>query len=521
MNSAHVTAHPIEDIKIENLKSRALSGGVITVGSQAVKFVLQTGATMVMARLLTPADFGLVAMVSSLLGFVILLKDFGLSTATVQKQSITPDELSILFWINVLIGLFIMAVLFICAPLVGSFYHEPRARNIAMAFGGMALLSSLAAQHAALLQRQMRFGSLAARDLLALLAGIICGVVAALFGLQYWALIIMQAANTTAGTVFLWWKSGWRPKLVRRTSGLNQLLKFGGSLTVANLLAYANHNLDNILLGKFFGDVAVGFYSRAQGILNKPLAQVLPPIMNVATPLFSRLMDDQIKFGKAAIKLTEITCFGGCLLVLGIFSTADWIVLLILGSQWLETTPVFRLLALFGLLEPLSWLLGTILVASGSPEAMAKWRALTLVVVLISFIIGLPWGILGVAAAYVSSGVITRIWLIFFVGKRTGISSLTFISACAPFVLVAGVVSTLMTLLRSFWEPQSPIAGFISFFLLGTTMYLTGLICIPAGRRFLRMVSEMGFGALKDFNAQWHRKTGHSQPPVLRSKQGL
>ena len=480
-----------QNVKLESLRQRSLQGGAVALGNQALRFLLQTGSTMIMARLLMPADFGVVAMVSSLLGFVNLLKDFGLSTAIIQKPSLSHEELSGIFWINLLAGLGIMAALVICSPFVAAFYSEPNAKNITIVFGVMAVLSSLGAQHSALLHRQMRFGAIAACDLSAMLVGIIFGVTAAWCGLQFWALVIMQAATTTAWTIFMWLRSGWRPGKPRRTMGLVQLLKFGGSLTIADLLAHANHNLDNILLGKYFGSIAVGFYSKAQGLLNRPLEQVLPPVMRVALPMFSRLVGDPIKFKKTALQLTEIVCFGGCMLTMLVIPTADWVVDLLLGAQWGETVPVFQLLAFFGLMEPLSWLLGTIIVAYGRPEVMVKWRAVTMVVVLLSFIAGLPWGILGVAAGYTISGIITRTWLIFFVGNRIGISGWKFLSTCAPFVILAGSVALALAGLRSVWEPRYAITGLVSYMSLGTFIYLGCLAAIPKGRRFLRKLFDL------------------------------
>ena len=480
------------DVDLSDLRKKSIRGGAISIGNQALKFLLRAGSTVVMARLLTPSDFGLVAMVSSFIGFVTMFRDFGLSIATIQKQSITEDQLTGLFWVNVLLGLIAMTVCFACAPIIGFFYGEPRAQSITIAFGGIAIISSLGAQHSAVLERQMRFGTLAARDLSALLVGVICGIISAFFGLRFWALIIMQAANTISGTIFLWLKSGWRPGFPKRAAGLRKLLEFGGAQTICSMLAFANHNMDNILIGKFLGGAAVGFYSKAQALLNTPLAQILPPVMKVSTPMFSRLIIDPSQFRRATIKLTEILCFGGSILVMVIFSNADWIVLLMLGNQWIETIPVFKLLAIFGLLEPISWLLGTILVASGKPNSMAVWWAVTVVVVLACILAGLPWGIMGVAVGFTLSGIVTRLWLVFFVSKKIGMSGLKLISACAPFVVVACGVSILMTFLRTVWEPQNELIGIVSFALFGTGIYILALFCIPKTREFLRNLGQMG-----------------------------
>jgi PST family polysaccharide transporter len=274
-------------------------------------------------------------------------------------------------------------------------------------------------------------------------------------------------------------------------------LKFGGTLTIANLLGYANHNLDNILLGKYFGDVAVGVYSRAQALLNRPLEQVLPPVMSVALPMFSRLVDDPVKFKKAALQLTEIACFGGCMLTMLVIPTADWVVDMMLGAQWGETVPVFQLLAFFGLMEPLSWLLGTIIVAHGKPEVMVKWRAVSMAVVFLSFIAGLSWGILGVAAGYTFSGVITRTWLIFLVGKQISISGWEFLSTSAPFVTLSALIGLALWALRSVWQPQNMLLSLAIYSAIGILGYLISLAVIPKGRNFLLNLVEFGRDILK------------------------
>jgi len=487
-------ADPLQDSQGGTLRHRSLRGGVLTMGSQFVKFVLQIVSTAVLARLLTPSDYGLFTMVAALVGFANLLKDLGLSTATVQKETISQAEVSALFWINVLAGVVVTLVLALCAPLVVAYYGRPELLWLTRAYGATAIISSLAAQHSALWQRQMKFGAIAQRDLLSTAIGMIAGIVAAAAGLRFWALVVQLAAASAASTAFLWWRSGWRPGPPRRTAGLGHFLRFGWSMTLSNLLAYANNNMDNVLLGRYAGDVAVGLYSRAQGLLNKALQQVLPPILNVALPMFSKLTLEPLRFKKASLELVKVASFAGCALVMIAIPTADWIVRLLLGAQWAQVTGIFRILAVFGLLEPLAYLLGSMLVASGKPGAMAGWRAGTAAVALLSFIVGVRWGVLGIAVAYAASGIATRTWLIFFVGRRVGVSGWEFLGACGPFVLLAGAISAGLFLLRAAWGPPGALAGLSIFVPLGAAAYIGVMLCVPAGRRFLlsirRLVSD-------------------------------
>ena len=473
------------DVTSESLRGRSLRSGAVTVANQAARFALRMVATMVLARLLTPGDFGVVAMVGSLVGFVGMFREFGLSMAIVQKPTLSAAELNAVFWVNLLLGAVVSLLLFAAAPAVAAFYGRPETLAITRAFAGMGLVGSLGTQHYALLQRWMRFGAIAGRDLLASTVGLIAGILAALAGAGFWSLVIMEAAGTVAGTGFLWWRAGWLPGLPRPASGVRELLQFGGAMTLSNLLTYANHNLDNVLLGRFLGETAVGFYSRAQGLLNRPLEQVLPPIMNVATPLLSRLAPDAPRFRRAALRLTELVCFGGCFLAVVIIPAADWIVRLVLGPQWMAAVPVFRVLSVFSLLEPLAWILGLVLITYGRPGAMATWRAVTFGVVAVAFLGGMRWGVVGVAAGYMLSGVATRIWLVFFVGRRVGIAVRDFVAACLPFVAVAGAVAGGLVLLRQVWDPGHPVWGLAAVTAAAAVLYPAGLVCIPRSRRFV------------------------------------
>lgn len=441
-------------------------------------------------------------MVASLLGFVGLLRDFGLSAATVQKTTISHGELSALFWFNLLVGMLMTLVLAVSAPFVVRFYGRTELLWLTRAYAGIAIISSLGIQHLALMQRQMRFGAIAARDLLATVIGMIAGIVSALAGQGYWALVVQQGVSVAVGTIFLWWRSGWLPGPPRWVSGIGQSLSFGGSMTVSNLLMYFNHNIDVILLGRKFGDVVVGLYSRAQGLLSKPLDQVLPPIMSVAVPMLSRLAPNPQRFKVASFRLIQMACFGGCLLVMNTMPTADWIVRLILGEQWTATADIFRILALFGLLEPLAYLLGAMLVASGKPAAMAQWRLVTTVAVVFSFLVGLRWGAIGIAVSYALSGIATRVWLVFFVGKRIGVSGWEFLRAGSPFVLFAGAISEGVSLFRRAWEPKGSLVGLLIFAPLATSVFVGGILCFPSGRSFLKELSRTASDALKSVRAR-------------------
>jgi len=263
------------------LKRAAVRGWAVTMTGQGAKFVIQLGSTAVIARQLSPTDYGLVAMVTSLLGFITLFKDLGLSQAAIQRQTISPAQVSGLFWINVAVGLFFAALIALAAPLIGRFYGQPELVWITLAFAAMAPVTALGAQHSTMLQRNLQYTSLAIRDFAASLGGAVAGIVAALHGYGYWSLVIMQGASTLLSTVTLWWQSDWHPGLPRISSDLKPLLKFGSTVTLSNVLGFLMNGLDSVLLGYFVGPVGLGVYNRAQNTLSRPMQQLIITVHSV------------------------------------------------------------------------------------------------------------------------------------------------------------------------------------------------------------------------------------------------
>ncbi|MEG8025678.1 oligosaccharide flippase family protein [Sphingomonas aurantiaca] len=259
------------------LKRQSAVGAAVTMGSQGTKFVLQFGSQVVLARLLLPTDFGLLAMVGPLVAAALLLTDLGLSAATVQRPTINQVELSSLFWLNVLIGCGLAGVAIAAAPLAAIFYATPAVTPVMMTMAAALLLSSLSAQHIALLNRRMRFGAIAMIEVGALIAGVIVGVGGALWGLGCWSLVAMQVTNGAATLILACVFSRWRPSRPGISRDALHLLRFGGTVTGYNLLGYLITNLDNILIGARFGARPLGIYDRAYKLMFQPLWQMTAP----------------------------------------------------------------------------------------------------------------------------------------------------------------------------------------------------------------------------------------------------
>lgn len=383
-----------------DLKGRSIRGGAVTLGAQAIKFVLQMGSTAILARLITPADFGLVAMVSAVTGLIGVLGDLGLSAATVQRAEITHKQVSTLFWISVGASVALSVIAAALAPAIAWFYHEPRLIWITLAVSGTFVFGGLTAQHYALLVRQMRFGAMAAVQTLPLLASAAIGIALALAGWGYWALVTMGIVGTAGTALVAWIASGWWPGLPVRGSGVRSMLAFGGHLTGFNILSYLTRNGDNVLIGRFLGSAPLGIYAKAYGLLMMPIQQINAPVNGVVLPALSRLQDQPDRFRSYFLKAVGGLAFIGMPLTAFAFVDADSLVLTVLGPQWVGAVPIFRLLAPAALLGTINSAPAWIFTSLGRADRQLWWACISTPIILAGFAVGLVWGAAGVAASF-------------------------------------------------------------------------------------------------------------------------
>jgi O-antigen/teichoic acid export membrane protein len=328
-----------------DLKSRSIRSGLVTTAAQAAKFILNLASNIILARLLAPKDFGLLAMVSTVTGFLYMFQDLGLSTATIQKDKITHAQVSTLFWINLGVSCSIMLFTAVVAPAIALFYKEPRLTLITIVLASGFIFSGLSVQHQALLKRQMRFTALATIEILSLIVSLATGIIAAWYGLGYWALVLMQLTPGITTLVGVWLICGWRPGLPVRQSGVGSMLAYGGNLTGFNIFNYFSRTLDNVLIGWYWGSQPLGLYAKAYQLLLLPIQQINSPIGSVALPTLCRLQAEPQRY-KAYYKMgIRLTASFGMPLVALLFVVADKVILLILGYQWQDAIAIFQLLA--------------------------------------------------------------------------------------------------------------------------------------------------------------------------------
>jgi O-antigen/teichoic acid export membrane protein len=385
---------------LEDLKQKSVVGGFAAVAAQAAKFVLQTTTTIVLARLLTPQDFGLQGMVVAFTGFLALFRDAGLGAATVQRAEVSQEQISTLFWVNSAVGVLLAAICAGLAPVMVSFYHEPRLYWVAIVSAGGFIFSGLAAQHQALLQRGMRFVTASKIDVLSLAASSATGIVMALLGCGYWSLVGMAVAGSVVSAAAVWLAVPWFPGPPRRRSGVRSMLHFGWKATCNNLVVFFAWNAEKILLGRFWGADALGLYGRAYQLVTMPVQQLNSAVTGVAFPALSRIQHDTERLARSFLRGFSLLVSLTVPITISCALFAEELVRIVLGAKWMEAAPIFRLLApvavVFALANPLSWLV----MSTGRAGRALSISLATTPVVILGIVLGLSHGPKGVALGY-------------------------------------------------------------------------------------------------------------------------
>jgi O-antigen/teichoic acid export membrane protein len=427
---------------MHDLKEKTVRGGLAKVCGQVTNLALRLCFMIVLARLLDPKDFGLVAMVTVVTGIYWIFTSAGLSSATVQMAKITNEQISTLFWINILIGTMLSLLCVVTAPLLAAFYNEPRLFWLTVMMAPGFLFTAAGVQHSALLQRQLRYGTLSVIEAVSQLVGIAVGIGMAIAGLGYWALVGAAIVPQATGTAFMWLAAAWMPGRPRRDVGIRSLLHFGGTVTLNVLVVYLAYNFEKVLLGRFWGADALGIYGRAYQLVNMPTENLNSAIGGVAFSALSRLQDDPIRLKNYFLKGYSLTV--SMTMPLTIFGAlfADDIILVLFGPKWMDAALIFRLMTptilIFGMINPLGWLLFSI----GLQVRCLRIALVIAPLVMTAYVIGLPYGPSGVAFAYSAA---MMLWLIPHVAwclRDTGISAWDITRAiCRPFLsgIAAGV----------------------------------------------------------------------------------
>lgn len=469
---------------MKDLKGKTIRGGLARMFAQGANFLLRLVTLMILARMLDPNDFGLVGMVTAFTGVLSLFRDFGLSSAAIQRDTVTEKQLSTLFWINLFVGLVLALVAVLMAPAIALLYHEPRLVPVTAALAAGFIFNAAGVQHGAMLQREMRFTALAVINTASLVVAGGAAVLIARMGLGYWALVAMTVVLPLTTTIGSWVTSGWIPGKAYRRAGIRSMMRFGGMLTANSLVVYVANNLDKVLLGRYWGVEALGIYGRAYQLVNIPIDNLNSAAGEVAFSALSRIQSDGARLknyflkGYSLILAMTIPITFTCALF------AKDLITVLLGPKWHAAIPIFRVLAptilAFAIINPFGWFIYSL----GMAGRALKMALVNAPIMIAGYVVGLHFGPLGVAYAY---SVVMVLWIVPAIAWAVHgtVVSLreVFLTASRP--LGAGIGAGIVAFFASLLCAQLPSVArlLIEVFVL-LTVY-AGLLFFATGQRTL------------------------------------
>jgi O-antigen/teichoic acid export membrane protein len=479
----------------QNLKDITMSGGAVRAIALATRFCLNLASTMILARLLLPHDFGLVAMVTSFIGFFRVFRDGGLSTATIQRHDITHAQVSNLFWINVAIGGLAMLSVAMLAPAISWFYREPKLMSVTLVLSITFILSGSSAQHLALLNRKMRFAAIALGEIASAVFGVVVSILTAWAGFGYWSLVYGTVSSEIVATLLIWLLSDWRPQMPLRHSGTRPLLGFGANLSVGTLLYSLARGSDNLLIGRFCESHSLGLYSRASALLMWPLEQILSPFSAVFLPALSRLQHRPIEYRRVFLRMSETIALIGFSVTGMLLALAHPLTLVLLGSRWEKASSIFAALSIAALYIPLATASTWLLISQGRGRDILLTNSILSVLTVTAFVVGLPFGATGVALSFAGTGLFVRLPILYYLAGRCGpVSAADLWSTFLRHVPIWFVVSSMVFAVRKSVDDLGPLKQLL---ICGSVGIGTGMVVI-CGLRPQREVAIRFCHALRD-----------------------
>jgi O-antigen/teichoic acid export membrane protein len=432
-----------------NLREKTLAGLTWSGLSQGVKQASQFVITAILARLLSPDDFGLLGMATVFTGFVSIFSELGVSGALVQKQDADERHYSSAFWLNVAAGITLMCLFALVSPFIADFYGKENLQPILMVLSLNFFLSAFTIIQQAILSKQMDFRSLAICEVSAVVGAGLVGIIFAFRGAGVWSLVYQSLTFSAINSTLLWYFSAWRPKFIFSFVAIKDIFAFSANMTAFQVVNYFARNVDYLLIGKFLGTHSLGLYTLAYKLMMVPLQNISWVLAKVMFPAFSRIQDDLPKVREVYLKMVQLISSVTFPLMLVLFIVAPQFIHVIYGPKWYPVIDVIRVFCFCGMIQSVATSVGTIYQSLGRADIQLRMGLLGAMVSTTAIIVGLQWDIYGVAVAYTICAVVWSQYTFYVAMNLLGMPRSRFYGVlgrgllyCIPMVVVGFIVQS-------------------------------------------------------------------------------
>jgi PST family polysaccharide transporter len=383
-----------------SLGRRTVSGAFWTSLARICQHGMSLVSASVLARLLTPSIYGVVGMVTVIIGFISIFRTLGTATAIVQRKELSPRFISSVFWMNVVLGALTTAGGMLLSPAVAWLYREQQVAPVMFWLSINFFVSGISSVHEALLIRAMEFRRLAIIEVTATLVQAAVAIAMAAKGYGVWSLVGASLAMNLVNTAMLFRASGMFPKLQMDWPELKSTLSFSLNLSGFNIVNYFGRNADNFLIGRYLGTTQLGYYQFAYNLMLFPVQNIAHQLGRVTFPALVQMQDDNARFRRAYLRSCAVVATVTFPMMMGLLAVAGPFVATLLGPQWSEVAPIITVLACVGMMQSVVATVGQIYVSKGRTDLLFRTAVVSNLFILPAFVIGLRWGALGVAVAY-------------------------------------------------------------------------------------------------------------------------
>lgn len=412
-----------------------------TAVAQGVTQTVRFGTNLVLARLLTPRDFGVVAVAILVTAFLDQFRDMGTGGAIIQRPTVNQVLLNTVFYLNVALGLIASLCLFLFASPLANLLGNPESAPVVQAFAAITLLNAIGQIHFSLLRRSMRFRQIALITATSAVVTAVLSVAGAAAGMRYWSLVIGTAMGVAVQTVMLWTLDRWRPTLSVSFASLRSIWRFSWHLFLSGIIFFAWNQTDKVVVGRATGGVGLGTYTMGQRIISTPLSALSAVIDDVTFPAFSRRQSDHAALRSGFTRSSNVIALVTFPLMLGLAVVAAPLVAVMLGPKWDALIPLIWVLAPAGAAQSVTTNTGQLLLAKGRADYTYRWGLLYVAVVTAFEIVGSRWGIVGIASGFAIGTLLLTPFSLMLAFHQIQMRLRDYLHSLWPYAWMAGVMA--------------------------------------------------------------------------------